>query len=330
MRASLLRRHFALAVVIGLTLWAGLAAAGTMLTRDARRQRASHAVANYKDHVRQIFVELYDDVQPMEDAVNLVLLSSDSFPARDLIASKQVSTGIDLAVHRLSQLRPPAALTGSARRLVEKLRELGTAVDSFPPLDRKGEYLAVRFAGAGTAMETALYEVSVPLEKVLGDRVPAMPGREESAKKRPLSRGSFIVASAHICGPADKKIAALPPVDDETDPTSLPTIRRTAQVMTRVLDQLNAVPRPPDDAATLKREVVTPLQRDPSIATALTDLVAALETHDEAALSDLDDEFNDANETTAAAADGLESYGALSCADLLTAFLPGEDKSLNA
>ncbi|MDT7573635.1 MAG: hypothetical protein QOE05_3809, partial [Actinomycetota bacterium] len=80
----------------------------------------------------------------------------------------------------------------------------------------------------------------------------------------------------------------------------------------------------------LKHDVVTPLRQDPSLADALTDLVGVLEKHDEDGLLDVGDEFDAAEEAAARAAEALEAYGALSCADLINSFLSDEDASLNA
>ncbi|MDT7572856.1 MAG: hypothetical protein QOE05_3030, partial [Actinomycetota bacterium] len=216
MRASSLRRDVALAVAIGLTFWAAVAAAGIRLASDASHAQQVRELAAYREQVREVFTALYDDVQPMEDAFDIVWRqpAHDVFPARDLIASREVPGGIEEAEHRLAGLHVPAAVAGSARELAGKLHDLGTAVAGFPRLDQDREYLAVEFGAAGAAVETALYELSVPLRHVLGDRLPPVPGVEESSNKRPLSHASYIVGSAHICGPADKQLGKLPEVDD--------------------------------------------------------------------------------------------------------------------
>jgi hypothetical protein len=260
MRVTSLHRHVALAIAIGVTFWAGVAAVGVRLADDASEQRAARDVASYRDSVREVFTDLYNDVQPLEDAMQLLLLPKDYdvAPVQDLLESEVVPKGLDAARTRLAALRPPPTLKVEAADLRAKLGALISTVELFPSLDDPNEDTGPLLYGAAQAVDSSLYELSVAVTELFPSDPPPTAGPHESDDRAPRSHAAYLVAAAHICGPATEELDALPSGPAAQD--------KVDAVIDGVLEELGELDLPKADAGKLKRSVVHPLEIDPPVA----------------------------------------------------------------
>jgi hypothetical protein len=278
---------------------------------------ASHqAEDRYRAALRPMLEAAYDDAQSLE----IALAGFEQGPVRveaeyiDLMRTGQLASRVRQQSDRAARLAVPPTLTSAARPVTDALKDVADAVAGFP------RTLSTRtlpqLEGAQASLDTANASLATALLAVYpsGTRPPvAGPAVPGEVRREPAGPAAFIVATAHVCGPARKVYDAVSATDPQSVADTIKRVGAESALVARLYADLLVVPLPEPSQASIRAS----LTRQPSLPAVESEVLSLLRT-DAAKAESVRPAFHTAAESARMAARGLASAGSATCANLLT------------
>lgn len=304
-----------------------LAGTGGLVAADQRsdlalaaRERAQAAAqaatdkqrAAYLSGLQQVAATLYDDVQPLQAAVELVINGEDlSLVVLDDIAGALVDADRAAASRTaLEQLQPSPDLAAGQAQALAALDQLAKAVRTTARvLDER------KLLDAVVAADLELDAATRALEAAVGPVLPRAAlrpsefGRDGS--RPPLSRTSYLLQAGSICGRSVGEQAER--LQDGLGEDERALAQAEADRLARDLPRLLAVRAPTGDDPQVASGIRAPLRQSADLTAGLRGLLAASRTGDAAALAEAERQVSRGTVAAGKAAAGYREYGSQSC-----------------
>lgn len=294
-------------------------AALAVLTIGAYDQRSDEqevlAVHAFRRDVRPIAEAVFDQVQPLVDAVAQRDDDASGGFAVYVDVARDPTTRRTLQEQRavVEQLEVPETL----RRLgvwmvfaLERFEQAAALHEELPFQETGGTVRLVDAVAAATGtLDEGLIAWSAALTTLYPQDAPAVPVTGAAVRlRRPLSHPAYLLQAGRACGRADARGEG-----QQEEPTDAASSRRTAAreaARVRALVRgLLAVPAPPADRVRLEREVAVPLREYGQVAAELDRLAARGADPEQVSAA-----LVVADEAGSRVALGLDAYGSRTCA----------------
>lgn len=319
----------------GLPLATGAGAAAVLLAGSAvavdqradregeRAQRAAAAAeARYGEDVSRASALLYDQLQPLQTAVERAL---DDEPFSGLVLSDVAGhlTTVDAARPARELLNASAVPRDRAdehTQLLQALDDVTAAVKLAAAVDDDAEQapdeeLFAALVDADVALDDATRAFATPLVSVLpSDPKPLQPdtfGGSFDGQQAPLSRASYLLAAGSVCG--QSLTALLEELDGRTDDPAA-VLAANAEQYDDALPRLLAVKAPTADDNTVATSIRRPLRDSAALSEASRQLLSAARRGEVAAARQARNRVARASAAVNQAAEGYEQYGSQTCA----------------
>jgi len=302
------------------------------LRADERHARAVAAEARrvqaYREHLRPLVERVYDEVQPLQEAVDFYLdPGPDAEQIRqDVFLRSGAHASLAHVRAQLTALPQPPSLRQQARTLNDAA---GALVDAANRLERtaRADPLGQQ-RGAESLLGGAVLTWFRAVTAVYGQAaLPALPygGTPPAGARRPSSHGSWIRAADGVCSAAIDSGLALP--DLNTARNVVAAGPRYAKLVRSTLSGLQALPAAPADKARLAQGVTPSLRATGRMADGLESLAAAGRAGDLAAIRSAIRMLTTGLRASRQLSHNLDSYGATVCGDFFgvgAGDIPGE------
>lgn len=291
--------------------------------REAAAEKArERAAAVYLEAVRPVLESVYDELQPVQDALDLI--DDDPYPISDVVGGADVPR--KLGVHRGAFLAVPAPpdLTTQAKDLADAIQAAQQAITKLVPAARQFEKEFDQTIGFGLPALTKAVRQVAGQERVLygATALPSLPGKSGGVPSAPgrtaRSQGSYLGQAAHACSPAQRTLDDLPSDTDAQQRASLP---KALEAFRSGVTALLKVTPPASDAKAVKTNVGDNLSQLDSAVALLPKIDAALARNDLLTAERLLDQVKPFEKQFTKARAALRVYGSTTCADLLDEFL---------
>lgn len=313
----------ALPAAIALSLTATLvggAAAAADLRADERRAQAereriaaaealARAEGEYRTAVGALAEDVFDQVQPLQEAIDRVVEVDDgSFTVlSDVSARGGGADALKSLRTRLGQIGPPPTMAEAHRTLdagMEALvRGAGSVVDAVAP-DLGEEPFFRTLVNGDDALDSGVRILNTELKELFPDGAPPLAAETGAPERgRPArSKAAYLYGVGTLCA------TSVPQNDDDAA-----GLRQDAQHLRSLLRGLAAVPAPAADAELVRTSIAEHVERGNAVVEGFEGAAAALDRRDQRALVAAQVKIERGILALDRAADGFAAYGSQTC-----------------
>jgi hypothetical protein len=274
------------------------------------------AVASYRAHVRPVAERVYDEVQPVQDAIESFQKPGTDVAqiAEDVFTHSGVAEALLARRTELARLAPPATLRAQRVRLLDALDILAAASKRLADTKIQADYSD--FNAASSALGSGILAWSTSLTAVYADKnMPSRPvGGDTPLAKRPAaSRATLVAALDGVCSAAADAGAGLPPIDNPRQLVQAGP--RYTRLMRNTLKGMRAVAVPASQKARVTRDISPNYTRADKLPAGIDAIVAAIVTGNATSLRSAMSALATGMRGSQALSVSLRGYGATVCAD---------------
>jgi hypothetical protein len=275
-----------------------------------------HAAAVYRDRIRPIAEQVYDEVQPLQDAVESFEKPGTDVAqiAEDVLSHSGAADAVTARRGELAKVTTPVSMRSQRDRMLDALDIMVTATTQLASTKTQADYSNLN--AASSVLGSGILAWSTALTALYGDKgIPSRPvgGGTLLSTRQAASRSTMVAGLDRVCSAAADAGAGLPPIDSPQQ--FIQAAPRYTKLMRNTVRGLQAVAIPPSQRARVSRDISPNFARANKMADGIDSVMTAIGSGDPSNIRRALGKLAIGMRGSQALSVSLRRYGATVCAD---------------